>query len=39
MANFSSKDKIEAVKLYLEGIKGGKTIANSIGVHPREFYQ
>ena len=39
MAKFSSKDKIQAVKRYLEGTEGGKTIANSIGVHPRELYQ
>ncbi|MDY7522277.1 transposase, partial [Bacillus thuringiensis] len=39
MAKFSSKDKIKAVKRYLEGTEGGKTIANSIGVHPRELYQ
>ncbi|MEC2811482.1 IS3 family transposase, partial [Bacillus cereus] len=32
MAKFSSKDKIQAVKRYLEGTEGGKTIANSIGV-------
>lgn len=32
MVKFSSKDKIQAVKRYLEGTKGGKTIANSIGV-------
>ncbi|MED2736160.1 transposase, partial [Bacillus thuringiensis] len=38
-AKFSSKDKIQAVKRYLEGTEGGKTIANSIGVHPRELYQ
>ncbi|UOX95968.1 IS3 family transposase [Bacillus cereus] len=39
MAKFSSKDKIQAVKRYLEGTEGRKTIANSIGVHPRELYQ
>ncbi|MGX5642744.1 helix-turn-helix domain-containing protein, partial [Bacillus toyonensis] len=39
MAKFSSKDKIQAVKRYLEGTEGGKTIANSIGVYPRELYQ
>ena len=39
IAKFSSKDKIQAVKRYLEGTEGGKTIANSIGVHPRELYQ
>ncbi|MGV6978299.1 transposase, partial [Bacillus toyonensis] len=39
MAKFSSKDKIQAVKRYLESTEGGKTIANSIGVHPRELYQ
>ncbi|AJG78356.1 hypothetical protein bthur0010_45440 [Bacillus thuringiensis serovar pondicheriensis BGSC 4BA1] len=32
MVKFSSKDKIQAVKRYLEGTKGGKTTANSIGV-------
>ncbi|MZE41048.1 hypothetical protein GRA90_11095, partial [Bacillus anthracis] len=32
MVKFSSKDKIQAVKRYLEGTKGGKNIANSIGV-------
>ncbi|WP_243707075.1 helix-turn-helix domain-containing protein [Bacillus thuringiensis] len=30
---------MHAVKRYLEGTEGGKTIANSIGVHPRELYQ
>ncbi|MFE8094399.1 IS3 family transposase [Bacillus toyonensis] len=39
MAKFSSTEKIQAVKRYLEGTEGGKTIANSIGVHPRELYQ
>ncbi|NRS81667.1 hypothetical protein HP573_23265 [Bacillus cereus] len=38
MAKFSSKDKIQAVKRYLEGTEGGKTIANSIGVYPIELY-
>ncbi|EEM19470.1 Tnp167A [Bacillus thuringiensis serovar tochigiensis BGSC 4Y1] len=39
MTKFSSKDKIQAVSRYLEGNEGGKTIADSIGVHPRELYQ
>ncbi len=39
MAKFSSKNKIQAVKRYLKGTEGGKTIANSVGGHPRELYQ
>lgn len=39
MDKFSSKDKIQTVKRYLEGREGGKTISNSLGVHPRELYQ
>ncbi|MEC2809867.1 IS3 family transposase, partial [Bacillus cereus] len=38
MAKFSSKDKIQAVKRYLEGTEGGKTIANSIGVVRRVVF-
>ena len=39
MAKFSSKDKIQAVKRYLEGREDGKTIADSIEIHYRELYQ
>ncbi|MDP7980838.1 IS3 family transposase, partial [Bacillus multifaciens] len=39
MAKFSSKEKIRAVKRYLEGTEGGKTIAKSIGVDSSVFYQ
>ncbi len=39
MAKFSSKEKIQAVKRYLDGTESGKIIAKSIGVHPRELYQ
>ncbi|MEC2970264.1 hypothetical protein P9Z24_29590, partial [Bacillus cereus] len=34
MAKFSSKEKIQAVKRYLDGTESGKTIAKSIGVNP-----
>ncbi len=34
MAKFSSKEKIQAVKRYLDGSESGKTIAKSIGVTP-----
>ncbi|EEM01569.1 hypothetical protein D0U04_15065 [Bacillus clarus] len=34
MSKFSSKEKIRAVRRYLSGNEGGKTIAKSIGVHP-----
>ncbi|MBR9746005.1 hypothetical protein CWB32_19080 [Bacillus cereus] len=34
MAKFSSKEKIQAVKRYLNGSESGKTIAKSIGVTP-----
>ncbi|HDR6422554.1 TPA: transposase, partial [Bacillus thuringiensis] len=33
-AKFSSKEKIQAVKRYLDGTESGKTIAKSIGVNP-----
>ncbi|KFM95767.1 transposase family protein [Bacillus clarus] len=39
MAKFSSKEKIRAVRRYLEGTEGGKTIAKSIGVHSSMLYQ
>ncbi|MEC3050173.1 hypothetical protein P9021_18710 [Bacillus tropicus] len=32
MAKFSSTEKIQAVKRYLDGTESGKTIAKSIGV-------
>lgn len=32
MAKFSSKEKIQAVKRYFDGIKSAKAIAKSIGV-------
>ncbi|WP_144405361.1 MULTISPECIES: transposase [Bacillus cereus group] len=34
MAKFSSKEKIQAVKRYLDGSESGETIAKSIGVTP-----
>ncbi|ASL64732.1 transposase [Bacillus thuringiensis] len=34
MAKFSSKEKIQAVKRYLDGTESGKIIAKSIGVNP-----
>ncbi|MBY0599793.1 transposase [Bacillus bingmayongensis] len=39
IAKFSSKEKIRAVRRYLEGTEGGKTIAKSIGVHSSMLYQ
>lgn len=39
MAKLSSKEKIRAIRRYLEGTEGGKTIAKSIGVHPSMLYQ
>ncbi|WP_018783395.1 transposase, partial [Bacillus sp. 95MFCvi2.1] len=39
MAKFSSKEKIRAIRRYLEGTEGGKTIAKSIDVHPSMLYQ
>ncbi len=39
MAKFSSKEKIQAVRRYLEGTEGGKTIAKSIGVAASVLYQ
>lgn len=39
MAKFSSKEKIRAIRRYLEGTEGGKTIAKSIDVHPNMLYQ
>jgi len=39
MAKFSSKEKIQAVRRYLEGTEGGKTIAKSIGVDASVLYQ
>ncbi|WP_257130703.1 IS3 family transposase, partial [Bacillus pseudomycoides] len=38
-AKFSSKEKIRAIRRYLEGTEGGKTIAKSIDVHPSMLYQ
>ncbi|EOO48432.1 transposase, partial [Bacillus cereus] len=34
MAKFSSKEKTQAVKRYLDGTESGKIIAKSIGVNP-----
>ncbi|HFO0449283.1 TPA: IS3-like element ISBth10 family transposase [Bacillus paranthracis] len=34
MAKFSSKEKIQAVKRYLDGTESGKIIAKSVGVNP-----
>ena len=35
MAKFSPEEKIQAVRQYLDGNEGGKTIARSIGVHQK----
>ncbi|MFE4704284.1 hypothetical protein [Peribacillus simplex] len=35
MARFSSEEKIQAVRQYIDGNEGGQSIAKSIGVHPR----
>ncbi|MDQ0202093.1 DNA-binding transcriptional MerR regulator [Neobacillus ginsengisoli] len=37
--NQSPEEKIQAVKEYINGNDGGKTIANSIGVHPSLLHQ
>ncbi len=39
MAKFSPEEKIQAVRQYLDGNEGGKTIAKSIGVHPSILHQ
>ncbi|MED3562816.1 IS3 family transposase [Bacillus xiapuensis] len=39
MVKLSSEEKIQAVRQYLNGNEGGKTIANSIGVHPSILHQ
>ncbi len=39
MTKFSSKEKIQAVRRYLEGAESGKTIAKSIGVASCIFYE
>jgi transposase len=39
MAKFSPEEKIQAVRQYLNGNEGGKTIAESIGVHPSMLHQ
>jgi transposase len=39
MVKFSPEEKIQAVKEYLNGNDGGKTIANSIGVHLSLLHQ
>jgi transposase len=39
MVKFSPEEKIQAVKEYLSGNDGGKTIANSIGVHASVLHQ
>ena len=39
MAKFSPEEKIQAVRQYLDGNEGGKTIAKSIGVHPSMLHQ
>ncbi len=39
MAKFSSEEKIQAVKQYIDGNERGKTIAKSIGVHPSLLHQ
>jgi transposase len=39
MAKFSPEEKIQAVRQYLDGNEGGKTIAKSIGVHLSMLHQ
>jgi transposase len=39
MVKFSREEKIQSVKEYLNGNDGGKTIANSIGVHHSVLHQ
>lgn len=39
MTKYSPQDKIQAVKKYLHGNDGGKTIAKSIMVHPSMLHQ
>ncbi|WP_306298975.1 transposase [Bacillus sp. OV166] len=39
MVKFSPEEKIQSVKEYLNGNDGGKTIANSIGVHHSVLHQ
>ncbi|WP_370017133.1 helix-turn-helix domain-containing protein [Peribacillus sp. B2I2] len=39
MARFSSEEKIQAVRQYIDGNEGGQTIAKSIGVHPSLLHQ
>ncbi len=39
MAKFSPEEKIQAVRQYLNGNEGIKTIAKSIGVHPSALHQ
>ncbi|MDP1422026.1 IS3 family transposase [Peribacillus simplex] len=39
MARFSSEEKIQAVRQYIDGHEGGQTIAKSIGVHPSLLHQ
>jgi transposase-like protein len=39
MAKFSPEEKLYAVRQYLNGDEGGKTIAKSIGVHPSMLHQ
>ncbi|MEK7017062.1 hypothetical protein EXW62_09045 [Bacillus mycoides] len=39
MDKFSSTEKIQAVKRYLDGTESGKTIAKSIGVTPVVLYE
>ena len=39
MAKFSPEEKIQAVRQYLNGNEGGKTIAQSIDVHPSLLHQ
>ncbi len=38
MAKYTTQEKIQAVKKYLEGTKGYQTIARSIGVTPSVFH-
>jgi transposase len=39
MSKFSPEEKTQAVRQYLNGNEGGKTIAKSIGVHPSMLHQ
>ncbi|SDZ46692.1 Transposase and inactivated derivatives [Bacillus sp. 166amftsu] len=39
MSKFSSKEKLQIVKQYFDGVDGGKRIAKSLGIHSSIIYQ